>query len=278
MVDPKPTALAKFTPKRADSRVDPTDYTPAPKAAPEPAIESGIREASKPVETKPVEPAVISGEAVEVAPSFSPPKRPSPSIVERVKKLVEPGVSKGEPVKRLSTDARRKAIADEDARRMRAVRRYAKSLRSDIVGPAIHGLLLAKGLKPVETGDGEFEKLYTHALTVKVTSGRRVMKSGEERYRELDISSHIAYTLGRGSLSIEEWVSEQWLRHPLISDILLTLTGIGTVVASLYFDEIVKKFLGEFLGHIFNRAVPSSEEPIKAEATIHDARNIAEGM
>lgn len=278
MVDPKPTALAKFTPKRADSRVDPTDYTPSAKVAPEPAIESGIREASKPVETKPVEPAVISGEAIEVAPSFSKPARPTPSIVERVKKLVEPAAPKGEPTKKLSTEARRKAIAEEDARRMRAVRRYAKGLRRDIIGPAIHGLLLTKGLKPSETGEGAFEKLYDHALTMKVVSGRRVMKSGEERNRELDIASHIAYTLGRGGLSFGEWCSEQWVKHPLISDILLTVTGIASIIASIYFEELIKEFLKGFFNHAFSSAVPSSEEPIKAEATIHDARNIAEGM
>lgn len=277
MVDPKAAPVARNAPKPRRESVDPTDYVPTDKAAPTPAVASGIGDAPavKPVEPKPVEPTVISGEAIEVAPSFNTPKRPQPSIVDRVKRLVEsPSGQKGEPAKKLSPDARRKAVADEDSRRMRAVRRYAKGLRSDIVGPAIHGLLLTKGLKPSDKGEesGEFEKLYHHAMTMKVVSGRRVTKSGEERNRELDIASHIAYTLGRGSLSFEEWCSDQWLKHPLISDILLTVVGIASVVASVYFDEIIKEFLRGFLGRVFNGASLVNEEPIKAEARVTEVQ------
>ena len=276
MVDPKPTQQARNAPKPRRESVDPTDYVPTDKAAPTPAVASGIVDAPavKPVEPKPVEPTVISGEAIEVAPSFTAPKRPQPSLVDRVKRLVEsPSGPKGEPVKKLSSETRRKMIADEDARRMRAVRRYAKSLRTDIIGPAIHGLLLTKGLKPSDKGEerGEFEKLYHHAMTMKVVSGRRVTKGGEERNRELDIASHIAYTLGRGSLSFEEWCSDQWLKHPLISDILLTVVGIASVVASVYFDEIIKEFLRGFLGRVFNGTPLAGKDPIRAEAKVTDA-------
>lgn len=275
MVDPRPAQQARNAPKPRRESVDPTDYVPTDKAAPTPAVASGIADSTavKPVDPKPVEPAVIN-EAIEVAASFTAPKRPQPSIVDRVKRLVEPSQGpKGEPAKKLSPDARRKAVADEDSRRMRAVRRYAKGLRSDIVGPAIHGLLLTKGLKPSDKGEeqGEFEKLYHHAMTMKVVSGRRVTKGGEERNRELDIASHIAYTLGRGSLSFEEWCSDQWLKHPLISDILLTVVGIASVVASVYFDEIIKEFLRGFLGRVFNGASLVNEEPIKAEARVTEA-------
>ena len=70
MVDPKPAPVARNAPKPRRESVDPTDYVPTDKAAPTPAVASGIADSTavKPVDPKPVEPTVISGEAIEVAP------------------------------------------------------------------------------------------------------------------------------------------------------------------------------------------------------------------
>lgn len=259
MVDPK-APVARNVPKRVDTgRVDPTDYTPSDKVAPIPAVASGIADKGE----------TLADETLEVAPSFARVKKPTQAVVDTVKKAVE--TVRGEPSKRLSGDARKRLIAEEDNRRMRAVRRYAKSIRETAVIPVIGGLLASKGFVPSGSPEGDYEAELQRIITIKVVSGRRVMKSGEERYRELDIASHLAYTLGRGSLSFEDTISEQWLKHPVVADILLTVMGVASVVASIYFKEIATTVLGEFFAKAINFA-PSVEEPIKTDARVSDVK------
>jgi len=243
--------------------VNPADYTPTDKVAPTPAIASGIPD----VGVKST--SLASDDSLEVASSFVSAKKASTSVVETVKRAVSK--VQPDPAKRMHPDARKRAVADEDARRMRAVKRHAKTIRETAVIPAIGGLLATKGLVPSENGDGPFEAELKRLVTMKVISGRRVLKNGEERNRELDIASHLAYTLGRGSVSFDDAISEQWLKHPVIADILLTVMGVASIVASVYFQEIATKIVGEF----FSRAIkfaPNSEDPIKASAKVSDAQ------
>jgi len=255
MVDPKAAPVARNVPKRADTgRVDPTDYTPTDKVAPTPAVASGIADKGE----------TLADDTLEVAPSFARVKKPTQAVVDTVKKAVE--TVKGEPSKRLSPDARLRAVALFDDTRMRAVKRFSRRIQSDVIRPLVTVALLARGLKPSDDGsESEFEVSYKKALSHRVQSGYRV-KGDRVAPRMLTIAQHIAYTVGRHVVAIDDWTVDKWIAYPNAMDVVFSVGAIVDTFAMLYASESIKAMVGAIVDGV------TSREPIKADARVSNAQ------
>jgi len=273
MVDPKPAPLAKSAPKeRVDTgAVDPTSYVPKDKAAPEPAIASGIG-------------AVVESE--ETLPELSTPTRsPRPgkasvanvvkgaksavasvtAAVERAKTAITPPPMRGDFAK---------LVNDKDARRMKGVKRYSKDT-AVMFRSVVRSTFIAQGVTGVSAED--IDAAVEALSLIKTPVGFRVTKRGELKRREVSVTEVPAYMLGSVAISAEEGLARQWLAHPTMFDIGATVVAVGSVVTSIM-DETSP--FGQAMAKIIeaHKAKASADrgEPIKAEATIHDARDIVE--
>ena len=270
MVDPKPAPLAKSAPKeRVDTgAVDPTSYVPQSKVAPEPAIASGIGAAVESEETLP--------ELSTPTRSPRPGKATVASVVKSAKSTVESVkgavdrvrevVSSGRPI---SDNELTKAIRAKDEKCMRAVKRYRKS--SDDGARVLLGLAFkAEGYK--DATEVDIEEVFAKLRDIKVFAGYKVTKRGDITDRILPIVDVFPYTLGTAALDVEMWSARQWINHPKVADFFIILAAVVRGYLSTVFGESIIK------AHMELKAKASADrgEPIKAEATIHDARDIVE--
>lgn len=276
MVDPKPAPLAKSAPKeRVDTgAVDPTSYVPKDKAAPEPAIASGVAGSVLPVESDENLPELST-------PTHSP--RPGKATVATVTKGVKSAVASvtetaGRVKAALTPPPMRgdfaKLVNDKDTRRMKGVKRYSRDTQV-MFRSVVRSTFIAQGVTGVSAED--IDAAVEALSLIKTPVGFRVTKRGELKRREVSVTEVPAYMLGSVAISAEEGLARQWLAHPTMFDIGATVVAVGSVVTSIM-DETSP--FGQAMAKIIeaHKAKASADrgEPIKAEATIHDARDIVE--
>lgn len=276
MVDPKPAPLAKSAPKeRVDTgAVDPTSYVPKDKAAPEPAIASGVAGSVLPVESDENLPELST-------PARSP--RPGKATVATVTKGVKSAVASvtetaGRVKAALTPPPMRgdfaKLVNDKDTRRMKGVKRYSRDTQV-MFRSVVRSTFIAQGVTGVSAED--IDAAVDALSLIKTPVGFRVTKRGELKRREVSVTEVPAYMLGSVAISAEEGLARQWLAHPTMFDIGATVVAVGSVVTSIM-DETSP--FGQAMAKIIeaHKAKASADrgEPIKAEATIHDARDIVE--
>lgn len=247
----------------ARETVDPTDYVPTPKEAPEPAT---------PTVGDTVAPTLASeprGARTEVIPAPRKPRHTgavasaletAKGVADKVRKVIEP-VS--QPTANHS--ARLRDIDAKDKRHMRAVRKYGKRFR-EALPTMVRYALIAQGVKP-ETST--VNSLVATIAETKVDCGFKVVESKREgkgeTMRRLPFHLAMAYLYGVPAVSVEEWSADQWIKHPIAATGILTVLAFGDVWLSAFAE-----------GTPFAQAVASavasvaSQEPIKAEARVSD--------
>jgi len=264
MVDPKPAPLARIAPKeRVDTgATDPSDYVPS------------VKEAPTPVESAPGLDAV---ELPEIG-TVTRPARPSKATVANaVKSVKSVAASVGETANKVkqalaSTEIRdlAKRIDDKDKRRMKGVKRYSKDTVA-LFNSVVRSAFIAQGVTNVSPDD--VASAVDALSELKTPVGFRVTKRGELKRREVSVTEVPAYLLGSVALNAEEAAAKQWINHPTLFDVGVTIVATANVVTSVM-DPTSP--IGQAMARIIEAHKADRGEPIKAEAAITDARNIVE--
>lgn len=257
------------TTERADTgAVDPTDYQPTDKPAPEPAeatpgITSATDTSVEPplpeIADKPRKPRHKRTPVAEAA-------RAVKSTVDTVKAGVDKArafVSGGE--KPITDNELTRAVRDKDAKRMRGVARYRRQTRA-VVNPLIRAVFIQCGMSGVSARD--VESVFTALQSVKTPVGYKAAKNGNISLRELPITDAFAYTLGSTALDVELWGARQWIRHPTLFDAaVLAGTGLAAYQTFTADDSPLKVAIRD----IVEKYHAEKGEPIKAEAKVTDS-------
>lgn len=213
---------ASLLPVPRDDDFSPLDYQP-PAKDPPPVTEDapGLADAQA---------ARASLEATQAAPESlteiaANPRKPrqkkatervaetARQVVSRVREAV--GEKPGE--KRPTESELAKLVAAEDARRMRAVKRYRSEARG-VLSPVVRGVLRQMGLAkvPQETIDAVIDSVER----TRSFAGYMSTKGGQVKVRRLGPGAKLAYTFGSTAMDVELWGARQWLKHPTVFDVI----------------------------------------------------------
>lgn len=261
---------ARNVPERADTgAVDPSDYTPTPKAAPEPANDA---------------PGIVAADASTEAPlpeisdsQRKPYKRNAPvadtvravksgvekarSVVERAAKAIE---GNGKPVNNVEL---LKKIADKDKRRMRAVSKYRPVSRM-MFNPLIRARLISKGVE--NATEAQVEAIYLAVSGLKVFAGAAVTAKGHLKARSLPATDLFPYIFGGAADKGFNKVAEQSINHPVLFDFFVVGGALANVlVSSMSGDSAIGKAIDAAIASQQKQGQPP-QEPIKAEARVSD--------
>jgi hypothetical protein len=222
------------------------EYKPSDKEAPVPASDAVVANERKPRHRNAPVATVIDNEEPEVASAFVTVKKPANnSPVEKVKQAVK--AVQGEPSKKLSKEQRVAGVRESDELRMRSVRRFSKRINDDVIAPVLAVALIAKGLVPKEEGkpDGQYETVRATVLKHRVHSGYKVTKSGKIVPRLCTLAQHVAYTVGRHVITVDDWTVDKWVRFPNVMDVVFSVGAIADTVAKLYSEETLRAVLND---------------------------------
>lgn len=205
---------------------NPEGYEPQDKEAPIPATDIDP-EIAENVRTP--KRATVKEKAREVA----------GKVVERVKAVSMPDN------KRLSPNDRVRRVAENDARKMRAVKRFRGTVRDTVLGPAIRIAFRSAGVSGVPAKD--IDAVIAELCDGKHFAGYKVTKRGDIVSRELPIDALVAYTIGSKGLGVEDWVIDASINHPNLFDMVTLLLAIGDIAVKLSESDAVKRAVDSYV-------------------------------